>query len=61
MEPESKTLTFESIHISPADSRVIFFFGANGISYKSKNCGRTYTRFTHSDDLYDFKLNKMDP
>ncbi|CAD8167582.1 unnamed protein product [Paramecium pentaurelia] len=61
MEPENKQLQFESIHISPADSRVIFFFGSNGISYKSKNCGRTYTRFSHSEDLYDFKLNKMDP
>lgn len=26
----------------------------------SKDCGRSYSMFSHEKELYDFKLNKMD-
>jgi photosystem II stability/assembly factor-like uncharacterized protein len=57
---EHQDTVFEAIQISPADSRVIYLFGTNGTSYKSLNCGRSYSKFHHDTALYDFKLNKMD-
>ena len=35
-------------------------FGSGAVSFRSKDCGRSYQVFHHTEGLYDFKLNKMD-
>ena len=44
---------------SPADSHILYLVGQGGHSFRTEDCGRTFTAFNHSKKMYGYRLNKM--
>jgi hypothetical protein len=53
-------MTVLSMQPSIKDSKTVYFFGAQGISFRSSSCGAKMEIFTHNVNFTNFRLNRAD-